>query len=466
MRSRSELKKARQYFKAHPDKIKYDRKDSGLSSSYIQDANGNITRLGSTVLGAGGFGRVKETESNQKKTVTKIQTKPYVDEETLESIRFDLEQEAAANLDFGIATGPLIERIDEAKQRVKYYQEMIPLNETLDSRLKKLNPKAQMQTAIKLLMLIQACHEGKLTKSSEGYAHGDISTNNVMYDQQGNMRLIDFAFSKKLTTTNQLRNDNRDTLYTLFHAEGEPRSVFDTAQFTQLPIHIQKALACDLSLDPDIAPEQLIIFTTAVLIQYSKNPEITAKEIEDLKLSHHEQILIVEQYKRKEAILQIPESDARALLKGMVRNLERYQGFLIRKSNSSLYSQEKKLKFEQKEAIISQLLTSVRHSEAIKKSPQEMLAIIDNTLLEHESTLSPHAFGESKGVLSYIQSRKPSFTGKISTHTLTQKIDKQVNMSSNKYRMAMQELRSRSDTVSSSASFKSDSDSDFPKSGH
>ena len=158
MRNKSELRKAKQYFAAHPDKIKYDRKDSGLSSSYIRDANGNITRLGSTVLGAGGFGRVKETESNQEKTVTKIQTKPYEDEESLEGTRFEHEQEAAANLDFGIAIGPLIEKVDESKQRVKYYQEMVPLSETLESRLDKLNPKERMKTAINFLLLIEGMY--------------------------------------------------------------------------------------------------------------------------------------------------------------------------------------------------------------------------------------------------------------------------------------------------------------------
>ena len=145
----------------------------------------------------------------------------------------------------------------------------------------------------------------------------------------------------------------------------------------------------------------------------------------------------------------------------MMHTLDRYQQFLSRKCAQNGNFEEKML-FEEKKAIITRLTHSIRENKDYQ-TPQELLAMLDRVLLENESILSPVSHTRLAGVLGYIQSKAPSFSGNISTHTLTQKIDKQINMNTHAHRSAMQEQRERSGTVTSSNSydsFKDDSTSD------
>ncbi len=463
MYKKSELNRVKSYFREHPLENKYSHTESGLASSYIIDRSTNrITRLANKseldqVAGTGAFGRVKKSEAESEETVMKIQIRPIEEPEFMEETRQDLEEEAACNLDFGIAKGPLIERIDAPKGRVKYYQEMIRLDETLHDRIPNLNPNQRIKTAIDFLLLVEDCHNGELTQSGNGYQHGDLSSGNVMYDQHGKLRLIDFGFSKKLIDTAQLQKEYKDVMRTLFHEPIKhgnlntgPATIFDPTQFNGFPIHLQKTLAWQENLRPQIPPEQNIIFIAAVLIAYQENSELSETDIENLKGDVFAQIMLVEQYKRKEAIIQMPTPIAQKTLNQMLHTLERYQRFLNTKCEQ-YGSFEEKMLFEEKRAIITRLTHSIRENIGVQ-APQELLAKLDRVLLENESVLSPVSRTRLTGVVSYIQSIAPWFSGDISTQTLTQKIDKQINMSTHVFRSAMQEQRDRSGTTTSDSS--------------
>ncbi|MCH9690282.1 MAG: hypothetical protein K0U24_05335 [Gammaproteobacteria bacterium] len=66
MDKKDELEQVEAYFKKHPDKVKYSRKESGLPTSYIRLTDGKFLALGRTELGRGGFGRVKDSNSTDR----------------------------------------------------------------------------------------------------------------------------------------------------------------------------------------------------------------------------------------------------------------------------------------------------------------------------------------------------------------------------------------------------------------
>ncbi|MEI6094002.1 MAG: hypothetical protein WCR08_00855 [Gammaproteobacteria bacterium] len=136
--------------------------------------------------------------------------------------------------------------------------------------------------------------------------HGDLSSGNAMYDQNGKLRLIDFGFSQKLTDVTQLQDDYKDVMRTLFHEQikhedggADLATIFDSTQFNNFPIHLQKTLAWQKYLRPKVPPEQNIIFIAAVLITYQENSKLSEEDIENLKGDVYGQIMLVEQYKRK-----------------------------------------------------------------------------------------------------------------------------------------------------------------------
>lgn len=470
------------FFNDHPKANKYNRAENGLPYSYVRKQNGNHTRIENNqtedyVRGSGAFGRVKRSESDGQETVMKIQTKPFdEDPDLMAGIREDLEHEAEINLDFGIAIEPLIERVDLSKKRVKYYQEMIPLNETLESRAQNATPAQRINMAIDYLLLVDACHCGELTQSGNGYMHGDLSSKNAMYDQQGKLRLIDFAFSEVLENTHQLYGDYKGAMRTVYHridkdddnpmSLEEPATILSQEQFNAFPIHLQKALSWEKSLRPDIQPQQLFPFITAVLISYTDNPGLSEQNIEDLKADPYKQIMIIEQYKRKAAILELPTAVAERALDKIMSKLERYKRFLDKKSeleHPSISTEDKAL-FVQKREVIAHLVESIIFLRDFDKSPQDLLSIIDKDLLENEELLSPNAGTESRGVIDYLQRKLPSLSGNLDTGIITNKIDKKIGRNSYIYRDAMREQRERSGTPASSLSSDTDSRSATPDS--
>lgn len=299
---------------------------------------------------------------------------------------------------------------------------------------------------------------------------------NVMYDQNGKLRLLDFAFSEVLENSYQIYDDYKEALRTVYHNTekddsnpiliDEPATIFTYEQFNSFPIHLQKALSWEKSLRPDIHPQQLFPFITAVLISYNDNPGLTAQDIEDLKADPSKQIMIIEQYKRKAAISELHTAVADRALNKIMSKLERYKSFLEKKCEQEppRISVEEKALFVQKKEIIAHLLGSIIYLRGFDKSPQDLLGIIDKELLENEELLSPKAGTEARGVIDYLQRKLPSLSGNLDTRVITNKIDKKIGRSSNTYREAMREQRSRSETSVSSLSSKTDSRSSTPDS--
>ena len=186
------------------------------------------------------------------------------------------------------------------------------------------------------------------------------------------------------------------------------------------------------------------------MIAYQENSKLSEEDIENLKGDVYAQIMLIEQYKRKEAIIQMPTPIAQKTFNQMLHTLERYQRFLDRRCDQH-GSFEEKMLFKEKRAIITRLTFSIRKNIGVQ-TPQELLAMLDRVLLENESVLSPVSRTRLTGVVRCILSMIPSFSEDISTHTLTQKIDKKIDMSTHAYRSAMQEQRDRSGTTTSDSS--------------
>ena len=475
MRKKTELQQAKQFFKEHPGEVKYNRAESGLSSSYMRNPQGKITRLANSaevnyVEGEGEFARVKRSESGKQSTVMKIQTKPLeMDLDAMQYIREQVQREAEINLDFGIAIAPLIEKLDLQKGRVKYYQEMRPLQSTLESRLEDASPVDRIHSAIDFLLLVDACHCGELTESGTGYMHGDLSSKNVMYDSAGKMHLIDFAFAEPMKDNLQLFDDYKEAMRTLYHQKDpnnpdsldNAASIFSTEQFDHFPIFLQKTLAWEKSSRPDINPKQLFPFITAVLIAYSENSELTEEEVQALKEDSCKQMMVIEIYRRSRAIAELPTEIAQKTLNKIMSRLARYERFLDKKCQqmpSSATFEEQALWLKKRE-IVSHLTGTIQFLQGLNKSPQSLLGIIDKNLLENEALLSPNEEAESRSVLSYLQSKLPFSSGDMDVKMITKKIDKKIGHDSHEYREALREHRERTGTATSSISDDEDKSS-------
>lgn len=340
MKYKTEQQKAENYFKNHPDPkiVKYDRKDSGLSASYYRSPNGKITRMFSAgdspnyVAGQGGFGRVKLSHSDGQDTVTHIRSMEWP--EFIESERRDLEKEAACNLDFGIAKGPLIQNLQPKKNRIKYYQEMYKMKCTLREHISNMNAEQRIAAAIDVLLLVDACHSGLITKTGKAYIHGDISFDNIMLDQNEHLRLIDFMSTKELRYTDQLEKDSKFVLQTIFENKKFPMipkdAIYDESVFPALPSHIQDRLLWEKNKE-NMQSEDFLTLTAAVLIAYAENNQLSPTDIVLLKEDTYQQVVLIEGYKRKKEIFTLPDPIAQALLKNTLRLLERYCNFLNKK---------------------------------------------------------------------------------------------------------------------------------------
>ncbi|MCX7116242.1 MAG: protein kinase [Gammaproteobacteria bacterium] len=189
------------YFKKHPDSMKYSRKDSQLPSSYIKEGDGTIYRVEGKsnpdrLVGKGTFGSVKriEDEVDAEQGVVKVQI--IADDAALAAAM----KEAALNLQFGVAKGELhVRRIEGQSYQYKVYQRMHHLGESLAKHIRqdaKTIPQAadekqtqitkEMKTAIALCLEVARFH-------AAGYAHRDIKPDNVLVDSAGKVHLCDFG---------------------------------------------------------------------------------------------------------------------------------------------------------------------------------------------------------------------------------------------------------------------------------
>ncbi|MCR9191629.1 MAG: hypothetical protein NXI01_03105 [Gammaproteobacteria bacterium] len=464
MQKKNELIQVKQYFATHPNSVKYDRKKSGLASSYIRDSEGTIIRLENKadpdyVLGIGGYGRVKKTSSDQE-TATKIQTYPLDQDEF---VREDIEQEAKINLDTGLAVGPLVTRIDEEKGIVKFYQEMHKMEESLQSRIPKLNKQQKMRAASDYLLLMSHLHEGISANSNTPYIQGDPATKNAMYDQNGNMRLIDFGLSQPLEYVDQIANENKPVVQALYFSEddGTFSPIFDDELFQSFPAYLQNLLRWENVNEHEVRPENLITFINATLIAYQHNPDLSSADVEQLKTNPPQQTLWIEQHKREQKILKIPDRNAQKALAKMTKKLEHYQNFfadqLLRESYDET-NPKYKLLVAKKHAIDTMLTIPS------DLSAQEALVRIDGALMTHQALLSQPVPAMRTKFMVGLKARVRRVGSEVAIDTLQKEIDVYLEEQSSAYRAALEEFRAQAGTPSSDISSSVDDDEDRSKS--
>lgn len=166
-----------------PSGTKLRRKDSNLSHSFIIVGNKLLAMAGKGVyLGKGKSAHVKIAEDEIGHLYAlKIRKESNIEKDILS--------------DLGIGAGHDCRRY-QTPIRHKYYILSDYLGTTLLSYLKKkqstLTDDERYELAIKIALLIHNLHSGRHSKTGTKYIHGDIHTQNITIDEEGNLHLIDF----------------------------------------------------------------------------------------------------------------------------------------------------------------------------------------------------------------------------------------------------------------------------------
>lgn len=364
---------ARTYFRDNPDAIYAGSRDN-LMYSYIKSGE-KITRR-STNLGFGSFGRTRVGSSEQldmpsvaiKRQTNKIHTnwtkekkikyassllKKNRDElrrqiaeynadlssvknlkaitDKFSNVETEYEQiidelywlprvqkEADFNYDLQVATTGLVIRRNPDGSIYKVYQEMNDIGPNLDSYLQANNPsnEERWEIMIKLLLLGNDLHTGKLSKSGTPYAHRDIKEQNILIDANGDLHFIDFGFSKdhgldvahiahsgtpeylpisfnnhnytealhEITslrvqeTPSYFFDDKVAILRTIFH-EAYHTGILNKDVFNSLPKHIWKMIfSHDIDYLKMVDTTNSCKFIAVILIVYSIQPELCTEQ--------------------------------------------------------------------------------------------------------------------------------------------------------------------------------------------
>ena len=184
---------AQKYFSDNPI-AKYAGTAPKLIYSYIKDGSGKIHKR-TKVAGDGSFSRVKESEEQEVNDASR-----YLIRSGKANIRQTKQAEIA--LDLGAASSDLITRETlSATGNVPYkrYQVVPYLGKELFYRVQETDftKEKQLTTSIELLLLVDSLHSGRLSQTGKRYAHGDLKLENVLINDQDQLRLIDFDFTKE-----------------------------------------------------------------------------------------------------------------------------------------------------------------------------------------------------------------------------------------------------------------------------
>jgi len=356
-KEKRELAEAEAFFRFAPAVVKYSKKLSGLSSSFIKTPTG-ILRV-DDFLGRGSFGKVKKAKLKDKPdSVIKSR---LVTEAGLENVWNGFKNEVAINSDLrDREESHLILRPKTFKkgsktsqlEQAKIYQEMPYMGVPL-SKLNKQHPN-QIDLAIKLLIKIHQLHTGAASKSGTAYAHTDIKPDNVVLDDAGELRLIDFGgantalddvsetpggtlhylpldlatlqylekvhhdyrqedyyksvalnYKNRAQQTTQLEEDTIATLRTIYFPKGTPPlqttlvSIIDQTTFDKFPPAIQKLL--DTTKIAALFHSDLIDteqFYAAVLIAYQKGMVINESFVITLSQDTKQQAALITEFEQ------------------------------------------------------------------------------------------------------------------------------------------------------------------------
>ena len=365
---------AKNHFKRHPDAV-YAGSANGLMYSYIKSAD-KISRR-TTNLGFGTYGRTRVGEEKpftNERSAIKRQLKDSlskysedekitlandllnVNRQALEKhiaagnaddpgvqaladilARFSnpitqyqeiieelywlskIQKEARFNYDLRVATSDLVIRRNADGTIYKVYQEMRNIGPSLETYLRhnNLSDEERFELAIKLLLLTDDLHTGKLSISQTPYAHRDIKEPNILIDANGELHFIDFGFSingnfyvehvtQKGTpdyipvsfnpnnvheaftaldrriaeqTPSYFFDDKVATLRTIFH-QAHNNGILTKSLFDGLPDHIWEMLCShDINYLRHVDQTNTLKLIAATLIIYECAPDLCSREL-------------------------------------------------------------------------------------------------------------------------------------------------------------------------------------------
>lgn len=317
--------KAKAYFKTHPGAY-YAGKRERLKFSYV--------KIGETILqrddkiGEGAFGSVKYGQAEDTSTPRLVIKRQKISADDLASTR----QEAEANVDLQIATGPLVTREWHDKKTrgidFKAYQPMRYMGQSLTEVIGKASFAEKEDLAIDLLLKVDMLHSGKAAISRSMYAHADIKPANITVDEKGEVHLIDLGLATKdpfiyplshicykgtpayqprdisaskgpiVPTPSAFFDDKIAALRTIYHPHSlNYPGIFSRDEVRALPQPLQTLLDTRTIGDVIVDQDRSIRLIAASLIFYKKNKQITEKDIDELKRNSAEQDRLISEHR-------------------------------------------------------------------------------------------------------------------------------------------------------------------------
>ncbi|KTD81156.1 Protein kinase domain protein, partial [Legionella worsleiensis] len=196
----SEWNDAKEYLNDKPSGTKLSRKDShGIEHSFIK-INDTVYCLANTkktsgsnspqdhVIEQGRMSKVKYAhDEHGNMYIIKING---MDQYNLSKVEADILK------DLSLSSGSAV-RYDRRKMYtdVKYLGKNLWVH--LASEGKNLSDKQRLDIAAKFAYQVYQLHHGMLSLSKTGYAHHDIKPDNVVIDEKGDVRLIDFGMASR-----------------------------------------------------------------------------------------------------------------------------------------------------------------------------------------------------------------------------------------------------------------------------
>ena len=214
---------------------------------------GRYTEL--TLLGQGGMGAVYRAFDPSLQRTVAIKVMLGQNPEFL--ARFEREARAVAKL-----SHPNVVQVYDFgrdEQNNPYFvMELLP-GRSLDSLLKEKGPLP----ALKVVDVLRQAAEGLQAAHAVGIVHRDIKPHNLMLDDQGNVKLVDFGIARDMASTEELTSTQATpgTLHYMAPEVLSGQAADARADETKLGLEIVEALAGQLDGTLTIIDDNGVMFT-------------------------------------------------------------------------------------------------------------------------------------------------------------------------------------------------------------